>query len=240
MVDWATDPTRTQPMIQCEYSHMQGNSGGNFKDYWDTIYQYDKLQGGFIWDWVDQSMYRYTKDGRRYWGDGGEYGPNPGGEIEFGDGLLQPDRTPNPAFYEVQKVLSPIQFGAFDPATGRVTVTNRHDFRDLSGFDFSWTLEENGVAVASGDLPPLTTAARASQTLALPLPALPRKPGAEYFVTVRAKAKDGAVPLTPAGYVVGWEQFALAATPARRSPARARSAWPKPARRSPPRPPAPP
>jgi beta-galactosidase len=214
MVDWATDPTRTQPMIQCEYSHMQGNSGGNFKDYWDTIYQYDKLQGGFIWDWVDQSMYRYTKDGRRYWGDGGEYGPNPGGEIEFGDGLLQPDRTPNPQFYEVGKVLSPIQFGAFDPATGRVTVTNRHDFRDLSGFDFSWTLEENGVAVASGDLPPLTTAARASQTLALPLPALPRKPGAEYFVTVRAKAKDGAVPLTPAGYVVGWEQFALAATPA--------------------------
>ncbi|SFK37143.1 glycoside hydrolase family 2 TIM barrel-domain containing protein [Caulobacter sp. UNC279MFTsu5.1] len=214
MVDWATDPSRTQPMIQCEYSHMQGNSGGNFKDYWDTIYQYDKLQGGFIWDWVDQSMYRYAKDGRRYWGDGGEYGPNPGGDVEFGDGLNQPDRTPNPHLYEVQKVLSPIQFGAFDPAAGRVTVTNRHDFRDLSGFTFDWTLEENGVAVASGDLPPLTTAARASQTIALPLPALPRKPGAEYFVTVRAKAKDGAVPLTPAGYVVGWEQFALAAAPA--------------------------
>jgi len=214
MVDWAKDPTRTQPMIQCEYSHMQGNSGGNFKDYWDTIYQYDKLQGGFIWDWVDQSMYRYAKDGRRYWGDGGEYGPNPGGDVEFGDGLNQPDRTPNPHLYEVQKVLSPIQFGAFDPATGKVTVTNRHDFRDLSGFDFDWTLEENGVAIASGDLPALTTAARASQTIALPLPALPRKPGAEYFVTVRAKAKAGAVPLTPAGYTVGWEQFAVAATPA--------------------------
>ncbi|HWW26827.1 MAG TPA: glycoside hydrolase family 2 TIM barrel-domain containing protein, partial [Caulobacter sp.] len=172
MVDWAKDPTRTQPMIQCEYSHMQGNSGGNFKDYWDTIYQYDKLQGGFIWDWVDQSMYRYTKDGRRYWGDGGEYGPNPGGDVEFGDGLNQPDRTPNPHLYEVQKVLSPIQFASFDPATGKVTVTNRHDFRDLSGFDFDWTLEENGVAIASGQLPALTTAARASQTIALPLPAL--------------------------------------------------------------------
>jgi beta-galactosidase len=119
MVDWALDPTRTQPMIQCEYAHMQGNSGGNFKDYWDTIYKYDKLQGGFIWDWVDQSMYRYTKDGRRYWGDGGEYGPNPGGDIEFGDGLIQPDRTPNPHVYEVQKVLSPIQFEGFDPRPGR-------------------------------------------------------------------------------------------------------------------------
>jgi beta-galactosidase len=61
MVDWANDPTRTQPMIQCEYAHMQGNSGGNFKDYWDTIYAHDKLQGGFIWDWVDQSMYRTTR-----------------------------------------------------------------------------------------------------------------------------------------------------------------------------------
>ena len=63
MVDWAEDPTRTQPMIQCEYAHMQGNSGGNFKDYWDTIYAHRKLQGGFIWDWVDQSMYRYTRTG---------------------------------------------------------------------------------------------------------------------------------------------------------------------------------
>jgi beta-galactosidase len=209
MVDWALDPTRTQPMIQCEYSHMQGNSGGNFKDYWDTIYKYDKLQGGFIWDWVDQSMYRYAKDGRRYWGDGGEYGPNPGGDVEFGDGLIQPDRTPNPHIYEVQKVLSPIQFEGFDPTTGAVTVRNRHDFRDLSGFAFEWALQENGVTIASGPLADMTTKARTTQAITLPLPKVERKPGAEYFVTVRAKAKAGSVPLTPDGYVVGWEQFAL-------------------------------
>ncbi len=213
MVDWATDPTRTQPMIQCEYAHMQGNSGGNFKDYWDTIYKYDKLQGGFIWDWVDQSMYRYNKEGRRYWGDGGEYGPNPGGDIEFGDGLNQPDRTPNPQLYEVQKVLSPIQFEGFDPATGRVTVRNRHDFRDLSGFDFDWVVEEDGVAVAQGALPAITLAARSAEVVTLPLPSFTRKPGAEYLVTVRARAKANAVPLVPAGYTVGWEQFALGSTP---------------------------
>jgi beta-galactosidase len=209
MVDWALDPTRTQPMIQCEYAHMQGNSGGNFKDYWDTIYKYDKLQGGFIWDWVDQSMYRYTKDGRRYWGDGGEYGPNPGGDIEFGDGLIQPDRTPNPHVYEVQKVLSPIQFEGFDPTTGAVTVRNRHDFRDLSGFAFEWALQENGVTIAGGQLPALATKARATQSVVLPLPKVEPKAGAEYFVTVRAKARAGSVALTPEGYVVGWEQFAL-------------------------------
>jgi beta-galactosidase len=151
-------------MIQCEYAHMQGNSGGDFKDYWDTIYKYDKLQGGFIWDWVDQSMYRYAKDGRRYWGDGGEYGPNPGGDVEFGDGLIQPDRTPNPHVYEVQKVLSPIQFEGFDPAAGTVTVRNRHDFRDLSGFAFEWALQENGVTDRRRRLPALATKARSAET----------------------------------------------------------------------------
>lgn len=221
MVDWAQDPTRTQPMIQCEYAHMQGNSGGNLKDYWDTIYAHDKLQGGFIWDWVDQSMYRYTKDGRRYWGDGGEYGPNPGGEIEFGDGLNQPDRTPNPQLYEVQKVLSPIQFAAFDEASSQVSVINRHDFRDLSGFAFDWVLEENGVAIAKGELPALTTKARERQTITVPMPTFARKPGAEYFVTLHAKARQGAVPLTPEGYLVGWEQFALKSKPKASAVARA-------------------
>jgi beta-galactosidase len=187
---------------------MQGNSGGNLKDYWDTIYRYDKLQGGFIWDWVDQSMYRYAKDGRRYWGDGGEYGPNPGGDIEFGDGLNQPDRTPNPHLYEAQKVLSPIQFEAFDPTAATVRVHNRHDFRDLSGFTFEWALLEDGVAIASGSLPDLTTKARATESIALPLPTA-RKPASEYFITIRARAKQGSVPLTPEGYVVGWEQFRL-------------------------------
>lgn len=213
MVDWAEDPTRTQPMIQCEYAHMQGNSGGNFKDYWDTIYAHRKLQGGFIWDWVDQSMYRYTKDGRRYWGDGGEYGPNPGGDIEFGDGLNQPDRTPNPQLYEVQKVQSPIRFDGYDPKTGRLIVHNRHDFIDLSGFTFDWVVEKNGVAVAKGDLPALTTAAGQVQTVAL-APQFTREPGAEYFLTVRAHAKDGTIHAVPANYVVGWEQFALTDGPA--------------------------
>lgn len=213
MVDWATDPSRTQPMIQCEYAHMQGNGGGNFKDYWDTIYKYDKLQGGFIWDWVDQSMYRYTKDGKRYWGDGGEYGKNPGGDIEFGDGMIQPDRTPNPHFYEVRKVLSPIQFGAFSAVNNTLIVTNRHDFRDLSGFTFDWVLEEDGVEIAAGELPALALKARGQQRITLPLPKLTPKQGSEYFVTVRARAKAGAVPLTPAGYVVGWEQFSVYAAP---------------------------
>jgi beta-galactosidase len=209
MIDWATDPRRTKPMIQCEYAHMQGNSGGNLKDDWDVIYKYPKLQGGFVWDWVEQSTILKTADGRQYWGTGGDYGPNPGGDIEFGDGVIQSDRTPNPQAYELQKVYSPIAFSASDADAGAIAVTNRHDFRDLSGFDFDWQILEDGVAVAEGAAPALATPARATETLQLQLPAIARKPGAEYVLTVRAHAKNGSIPLVPAGFVVGWEQFPL-------------------------------
>jgi len=219
MVDYATNWNFKQPMIQCEYAHVMGNSGGNLKEYWDAIYAHPrKLQGGFIWDWVDQSMYRYTKDGKRYWGDGGEYGPNPGGDIEFGDGLLQSDRTPNPHLYELHKVYAPIQFDDFDPESGRVTVRNRHDFLDLSAFTFEWQVEENGVPVANGSLPPLATRARNAETIQLPLNTVRRRTEAEYFVTVRVKAKEGAIPLVPAGHVIGWEQFHLAGAPTSKAP----------------------
>jgi beta-galactosidase len=215
MADFATNWNFKQPMIQCEYAHMMGNSGGNLKEYWDTIYAHpDKLQGGFAWDWVDQSMYRYTKDGRRYWGDGGEYGPNPGGDIEFGDGLLQSDRTPNPQLFELRKVYAPVQFDGFDPASGRITVRNRHDFRDLSGFDFDWELAENGVVIAQGALPPQNVGPRAAGTITLPVASWTRQPDAEYFVTVRVRAKAGAIPAVAGGATVGFEQFALGGAPA--------------------------
>jgi beta-galactosidase len=219
MIDYATNWNFKQPMIQCEYAHMMGNSGGNLKEYWDTVYAYpNKLQGGFIWDWVDQSMYRYTKDGRRYWGDGGEYGPNPGGDIEFGDGLLQSDRTPNPHLYELHKVYAPVQFDSFDRDSFRVTVRNRQDFLDLSGFTFEWQVEENGVPIANGSLPGLTTRARSAETIQLPISGVPRRSEAEYFVTVRVKAKENAIPLVPGGHLIGWEQFQLAGAPTAKAP----------------------
>jgi beta-galactosidase len=211
MIDYATNWNFRQPMIQCEYAHMQGNSGGNLKEYWDTIYAHPhKLQGGFVWDWVDQSMYRYTKEGVRYWGDGGEYGPNPGGDIEFGDGLLQSDRTPNPALYELRKVYAPVQFDGFDPATGALTVRNRHDFIDLAGFRFEWTVAEDGVPVARGDVAAPTVAARGWAGLTLPVAGVTRRADAEYFVTVRARDASGRI--------VGWEQFALGGAPTPLSP----------------------
>ncbi|KLE35952.1 glycoside hydrolase family 2 TIM barrel-domain containing protein [Aurantiacibacter luteus] len=209
--DYVTNWNFDQPVIMCEYAHMMGNSGGNLAEYWDTIYAHPQLQGGFIWDWVDQSMYAYTEDGRRYWGDGSIYGNNPSGngDIEIGDGMLQSDRTPNPTLYELRKVYSPIEFSEFDPATGVVTRTNRFDFVDLGGYTFDWSLERDGVRIDGGDLPASSLAAHASETLTLPLSGIALDPRAEYHVTVRALAPDGAIPQVPGGTVLGWEQFAV-------------------------------
>ena len=208
MADYATDPAFKQPMIQVEYAHMQGNSGGNLKDYWDVIYAYRKLQGGFIWDWVDQGMNGRTADGRFYWKMGGDYGPNPGGDIEYGDGLVHADRRPNPHFFEMRKVYQPIAFEALDAAGGRFRLTNRHDFRDLSGFDFDWSLTEDGAEVASGAMAQPDIPARQSGEISVPLPTA-RKAGAEYLLTISARARAGAIPLVPAGTVMAWEQFAI-------------------------------
>lgn len=210
MDDYATNWSYRQPMIQCEYAHMMGNSGGNLTEYWDTVHAHPhKLQGGFIWDWVDQSMFGYTSDGTRYWADGSEYGPNPGGDIEFGDGIIQSDRTPNPALHELRKVYAPLGFSGLDRATGTLSVHNWQDFADLSGYVFEWSLQENGVSIARGALPAPDAAARASATMTLPLDSFVRKPGAEYFVTVEAHAGEGQIPLVEAGHVVAFEQFAL-------------------------------
>ncbi|WP_347302231.1 glycoside hydrolase family 2 TIM barrel-domain containing protein [Croceibacterium sp. TMG7-5b_MA50] len=211
MADYATNWDYRQPMIQCEYLHVQGNSGGNVKEYWDTIHAHPhKLQGGFVWDWVDQSVYRYTPDGRRYWGDGSSFGAQPRDVIEFGDGMIQSDRTPNPHFFEVQKVYAPVQFEGFDPASLTVTVVNRHDFVGTAGYDFGWHVLEDGVAVAQGTLPVENIAARSSTAVPLNLQGFTPRAGAEYFVTVMARAREGTIPGVTAGQVIGWEQFALA------------------------------
>ncbi len=212
-IAYAHDPRFKQPLIQCEYSHMQGNSGGNMAEYWAAIYANPKLQGGFVWDWVDQSMHARDERGEPFWGTGGIYGPNPGGDIEFGDGLIQPDRTPNPHLFEMRKVYQPIAFRADDAAGGRFTVVNHHDFRDLSDFDLGWILLDDGVEVARGNLPAMHVGARAQAPLSVAIPA-ERRAGHEYVVTLTARARGSMSALLPAGHLVAWDQFTLPIVPA--------------------------
>lgn len=216
MIDYATDPHFTQPMIQTEYAHAMGNSVGNLADYWKVIYAHPKLQGGFIWDWVDQTLIRKDAKGRNYWASGFDFGESPReGPSVVADGLIQPDRTPNPHYHEVAKVYAPVAFEAEDAGAGRLRVINRNAFVDLSGLRFEWSLLEDGREVANGPLANVAAAAGETRAFTVPLPDVRRDPAKEYVLTVRARAKPNAIPLVPADHVVAWEQFILSAPAAR-------------------------
>ncbi|MRV71591.1 DUF4981 domain-containing protein [Duganella sp. FT92W] len=209
MADYAEDPRYKQPMIQCEYSHAQGNSLGDLEDYWKVIRKYKKLQGGFIWDWVDQSVHATDEKGRSYWASGYDLNPGHWDKSFVGKGVVGADRVPDPEYYELQKVYSPVVFEG-QPAAGRIAVVNRYDFRDLSGMDFDWLLTRDGVEVERGKLSGVNAAAGTTQYLPFKLPPVAKYRGSELILTVRAKAKDGSMPGVSAGSVVGWSQFVLA------------------------------
>ncbi|WP_394664135.1 glycoside hydrolase family 2 TIM barrel-domain containing protein [uncultured Sphingomonas sp.] len=213
LADYAQRPEFTQPLILCEYAHSMGNSLGDFQGYWDIFRKYPKLQGGFVWDWVDQTMILKDKQGRPYWGQGLDYDPNPkdaglhGDDSPVGDGVIQSDRTPDPEYYEMAHVQSPIHF---THEGGGWQVVNRHDHIDLSRFTLDWTVLENGVETAHGSIATPQVLPGQSAPIAFTLPPA-KDASAERSLILRARTKAGAIPPLPAGQVIGWEQFALSA-----------------------------
>ena len=184
LVEYAqTNPAR--PLIMCEYAHSMGNSTGNLQEYWDAIEAYPALQGGFIWDWVDQGLLEYTEEGEKYWAYGGDYGP-PGEMPSDGNflcnGLVFPDRTPHPALEEVKKVYQHIRFSMPEP--GLVEVFNGYFFIDLDEYTFEWTLLEDGLRVDGGSLALPHVSPQEARKVQIPIP--PLKEGKEYYLRVEA------------------------------------------------------
>jgi len=198
-----------RPLIMCEYAHAMGNSTGNLKEYWDTIKKYPRLQGGFIWDWVDQGLLETAWNGAKYWSYGGDYGP-PGtpSDGSFNDnGLVGPDRVPHPALEEVKKVYQYVNFSAVDLAEGTIRVRNEFDFTTLDGFDLRWTVTDEGVAVDSGTAHP--RAAPGDSVMVKLGYRLPQgASGHEYFVNLSLVRREALGPV-PAGWAVATEQLAV-------------------------------
>ncbi|PIF01206.1 MAG: beta-galactosidase [Maribacter sp.] len=208
MVKYAENNPK-RPLIQCEYAHAMGNSVGNLKEYWDTIEKYDVLQGGFIWDWVDQGLLTKTENGREYWAYGGDLGgkdfQNDGNFCL--NGLVNPDRTPHPSLHEVRKVYQYVKFIADKGNTGTVKIYNGYDFTNLSQFGFAWKLFENGTEIASGELPTLDVSPRDSRTITIDLPKLD-DPKAERLLNLYGYTKSASA-LIPAHHLMAYGQFQL-------------------------------
>ena len=203
------DPQR--PYIQCEYAHAMGNSVGNLQDYWDVMERYDVLQGGFIWDWVDQGLDATTPDGTAYYAYGGDLG---GSRLQNDqnfnlNGLVNPDRSPHPALYEVKKVYQYVKFRAYDRASGNLTVYNGYDFRPLKGLRLRWRLLTDGEETATGTLAAPGLAARTEGTVQIELPELDED--REHYLQVFAEMEEPA-PLLEAGHVVAAGEFQLTDT----------------------------
>ncbi|MEG1634981.1 MAG: glycoside hydrolase family 2 TIM barrel-domain containing protein [Rikenellaceae bacterium] len=204
-----------RPYIPSEYAHGMGNSTGNLRDQWEQIYKYPNLQGGFIWDWVDQGLWT-DKDGG-YWAYGGDFGVNSPSDGNFVcNGMINPDRTPHPALTEVKRVYQNFHFTPVDLSKGVVNIKNGNFFVGSDKYNFSYEVLANGKTVKSGVLSGVNIAPTANKNINIPIGQIIKKPGTEYALNISVKTKTDE-PLLGVGYEVAADQFVLAA-PAEKTP----------------------
>ncbi len=198
-----------KPVILCEYAHAMGNSIGNFKEYWDAFYRHPRMQGGFIWDWVDQGLYKEMPDGTTIFAYGGDYGPpdTPSDNNFLINGVIQPDRELNPHAHEVKKVYQYVNTQLADPATKTIRVYNRYDFIGLDHLYLRWELLSDGRVIDSGRLDQLNVPAQTEKAVALDW-AFNRQNDHEYLLNVSYHLK-AASPMLPADYQVAGDQLPL-------------------------------
>jgi beta-galactosidase len=212
LVAWATRAVPDRPLIMCEYCHAMGNSCGGLADYWEAIKRYPGLQGGFVWDWVDQSLVQALPDGRERLAYGGDFGDEPNDGAFCMNGLVASDRTPHPSLLELAKIIQPIRVAAVDAARGVLEITNEHDFVDLSWLEMKWEAHVNGSLAAEGTIRSVALGPGESSRVTVPLPPVNLPPGGRAHLTLWFRAKH-TLAWAPAGHVVAWEQIETSAAP---------------------------
>ncbi len=199
-----------KPLIQCEYAHAMGNSTGNLVDYWDAIDNNEQLQGGFIWDWVDQGLQKFDSTGRKYWAFGGDFGPKnvPSDGNFCTNGLVFPDRVPHPGLSEVRKVYQYVKFNAIDLTRPSFRMSNKYAFIDLKNTQLQWVITENGNPVSTGILATVSITPGNSRDYTISWKAPSTKPGKVYHLNLNLITTDDR-PLLGKGYTLASEQFEL-------------------------------
>ena len=221
---YAKDPNSPMPLIQCEYNHTMGNSGGNLSDYWDLVRKYPIFQGGFDWDFVDQALHRkivkpmsilpYKMNNEElrkieycYGGDYNKYDPS---DNNFNcNGIIGPDRQLNPHAYEVAYQYQNIWAKMVNAEAGQVSVYNENFFRDLSNYALAWSLEEDGVETQNGTIADLDVPAQQTKNFTIPYDKSKIK-GKEVFLNIDFRLKE-AEPLLTAGQVMAYAQLPVVA-----------------------------
>ncbi len=224
---------QTRPLIECEYAHAMGNSTGNLWEYWDLFYSKPQLQGGFIWDWVDQGirtpvpeklgpdcrkpinplaeMRTASPPKKTYWAYGGDFGP-PGTPSDGNfccNGLVSPARRPHPGIHQVKKCYQYIHCKPAALENGEVTVTNWYDFTDLADIaEATWRLRADDQVVQEGRVADLALAPHERRTVRIPFAPMAAEPGVEYWLDLVFHLKKDTL-WAPAGHEIAWEQFKL-------------------------------
>ena len=210
------DPKIDKPIILCEFAHSMGNSTGNFDEYMDLMEQNRNLIGTFIWDWVDQGLRKKDDQGNWFWAYGGDYGDDPNAGNFNINGVVFPDRKPQPALAKVKYSYQYVKFGAADLEKGQIWLKNEYDFINLNHFNLEWSLNEDGKTIQSGSVRDLDIAPDQTKRLELPIKTPDLQPGREYWLNVSLHLKKD-TRWAESGFETAWQQikmpYAVANTP---------------------------
>ena len=205
--EYSKDEQYQKPLIQCEYAHAMGNSEGGFKEYWDIIRKYPKYQGGFIWDFVAQSVRWTSKNGKMIYAYGGDFNRFDASDLNFCDnGLISPDRVPNPHMYEVGYFYQNIWTNPANIKNGEISIFNEYFFRDLSAYYLEWQVLKGGEIMRSGRVEDLNVGPQ--QTIKIKLPIGKTCQCSEWLLNVAYKLKN-TEGLLPAGHTIAKQQLVL-------------------------------
>ena len=199
---------KDMPFILCEYAHAMGNGPGGLTEYWDAFYTYPRLQGGFIWEWVDHGIRRFTADGEEYFAYGGDFGDYPNDGNFVCDGLIFPNRVPSPGLIEYKKVIEPVKVEPIDLKSGRFKLINRYDFQNLDVLHLAWSITADGKVLVSGTVPVPNIAAHKSGEIEIPYQLPEPSVSTKYHVNLSFLLTSDET-WAPRGHEVAWAQFEL-------------------------------
>jgi len=197
-----------KPYVLCEYAHAMGNSLGNFQEFMDVFEKYPNAIGGFIWDFIDQGLRKKTGKGEEFWAYGGDFGDQPNDGNFCINGIVMPDRKPNPALYEVKKVYQSIKVHPVDIIKGMFKIQNKYSFQNLSFVNLKWILTENGKEIQGGNIDNLNILPREYCDIKIPFQTPELNPNGEYHLIIIFMLVEDLI-WAKKGHVVAWDQFEI-------------------------------